>query len=57
MLDFSRKKDLKENELAKRLENIEQENSSVREEMSSHRESLAEAYQDLRTYQTRLGKV
>ncbi|XP_020902535.1 TNF receptor-associated factor 3, partial [Exaiptasia diaphana] len=57
MLEFSRKKEQKEINLSEKLEKVEQENISLQSQLSTHRETLAASTQDLRSYQTRLGKV
>lgn len=57
MLEFFSKKEQKEINLTKKLEKVEQENASLQTQLSTHRETLAASTQDLRSYQSRLGKL
>ena len=57
ILEYTLSKEQKEKDLTEKLEKVEDENKSLQSQLSTHRETLAAATQDLRSYQTRLGKV
>ncbi|KAK3745540.1 hypothetical protein QZH41_012458 [Actinostola sp. cb2023] len=57
IMEYTSSKEQKERDLTQKLDNVEQHNNSLQSQLATHRETLAAATQDLRSYQTRLGKV